>query len=121
MKKTPTRLSFFLSFACTAAAFLPGAAAEAQEVQQLWTDSCARCHGADGKGSTKMGRKLKIKDLTSPRLQARLSTDRIAEAIAEGSRDNDGNERMPSFREKLTEEQRSSLAAYVKTLSSGGE
>jgi mono/diheme cytochrome c family protein len=94
---------------------------QADEAKQLFADNCVRCHGADGKGNTKMGRKLRIKDLTSPKLQARLTSDRISEAIRDGSQDSEGKERMPSFADKLTEQQRAAVATYVKTLGSGAE
>ena len=39
-----------------------GAAATgfAADAATNWTDSCAKCHGSDGKGDTKMGKKLSI-------------------------------------------------------------
>ena len=40
-----------------AGAALTGYAADAAT---NWTDSCAKCHGAEGKGDTKMGKKLGI-------------------------------------------------------------
>ena len=33
-----------------------------------WKESCAKCHGEDGKGETKMGRKLSIADLTDAKV-----------------------------------------------------
>lgn len=86
------------------------------DAKELWSDNCMRCHGPDGRGDTRKGRQLRIKNLTSARVQSRLTEQRVEEAIAKGFRDNDGNERMPPFEEKLTESQRAALAAYVKTL-----
>jgi mono/diheme cytochrome c family protein len=88
----------------------------AGDAKENWAQFCSRCHGPDGKGNTKMGRKLSIKDLTQAKVQTRLSDDRIAEAIAEGDQDNDGNERMPSFRDKLSEAERRALVDYIRTL-----
>lgn len=82
----------------------------------LWADACARCHGEDGRGRTKPGRRLKIKDLTSPAIQQRLSERRIVETITEGKFRDDGEEQMPSFRGKLTDEEMRTLATYVKEL-----
>jgi mono/diheme cytochrome c family protein len=81
-----------------------------------WSESCARCHGPDGRGQTKIGHRLKIKDLTSSTFQARLSSERILETITEGKLDASGKERMPSFREKLPEEDRRALVDYIRTL-----
>jgi cytochrome c6 len=107
---------FFAGFALT----LSSSAASAASAKQNWTDHCAKCHGEDGKGNTRSGRKLRIKDLTTARIQARLTADRALESIAEGIFDNDGNERMPAFRDKLTEEERAQLLEYVKTLAAEG-
>src|ERR1035437_4859955 len=43
--------------------FAASLAASAAEPKETWTASCARCHGADGKGQTAMGRKLGAKAL----------------------------------------------------------
>ena len=39
-----------------------------------WTESCAKCHGADGKGDTKMGKKLSIADLTADKIDTLILT-----------------------------------------------
>jgi mono/diheme cytochrome c family protein len=88
----------------------------AAEAKDNWSDHCAKCHGPDGKGRTKMGRKLKIKDLTAPKIQARLDTDDAEQTIIEGVYDNDGNERMPAFKDKLSAEERQDLRTYIRTL-----
>ena len=88
-------------------------------VAELFTANCVRCHGEDGSGRTKMGRRLKIKDLTSPTVQARLTPERIFETITYGKPDAGGNERMPAFGEKLSEDDRRALANYVETFTPG--
>src|SRR5947208_4543698 len=42
------------------------------DTKETWEKTCAKCHGADGKGKTKMGEKLGIKDLTDAKIQADL-------------------------------------------------
>ena len=44
-----------------------------------WENQCAKCHGPDGKGDTKMGKKLAIADLTDAKVQAKF-TDEIGRA-----------------------------------------
>ena len=34
---------------------------------------CQSCHGADGKANTKMGKKLKCRDLSDPAVQKKLT------------------------------------------------
>ena len=50
--------------------FRPGGNRWAADAKSNWDDNCAKCHGADGKGDTKMGHKLDIKDFTDAKVQA---------------------------------------------------
>jgi len=59
-----------------------------------YTTSCARCHGADGKGQTKMGVLLGAKDYTDPAVQAALSDADATKAIKEGFKTQDGKTAM---------------------------
>src|SRR5256885_347566 len=66
----------------TLAAGLGGAIAtptSAAEAKENWGHYCARCHGPDGTANTKMGRKLRIKDLSSEKMQTKLSDEDIVE------------------------------------------
>ena len=90
--------------------------AQAADAKDNWTEHCARCHGDTGTANTKMGRKLKVKNLTLPRIQSRLTDDRIRESIMQGSQTDDGEELMPSFRDKLTEAEREALVGYIRSL-----
>ena len=57
MKIKLTILSFVLAMAAPAAF--------AADAGALYSKSCASCHGADGKGQTKMGKQTKALDYTS--------------------------------------------------------
>jgi cytochrome c553 len=61
----------------------------AADVTANWEASCQKCHGADGKGQTKMGQKLDIKDLTDAKYQASFTDDQATKAIKEGIKDGD--------------------------------
>ncbi len=80
--------------------------------QREYNAKCASCHGRDGKGQTEMGQKLKVKDLSSAEVQGKLSDDEIRKQMV------DGNEakKMPAFKDKLSPEQMTAVAAYVRTL-----
>jgi cytochrome c553 len=80
-----------LSFAVVAIASWPARAADAKA---LYDDQCAKCHGADGKGQTKMGQKLGAKDYTDAKVQAELKDDAAFKAIKEGLKDKDGKSLM---------------------------
>jgi len=56
---------------------------------QNWEKLCVKCHGADAKGDTKMGKKLDIKDLTDAKFQASFTDDQAFKAIKEGIKDGD--------------------------------
>ena len=58
------RIVLTIALALAAAATL-----RAADVKENWEKHCAKCHGPDGKGQTKMGQKLAIKDLTDAKVQ----------------------------------------------------
>jgi len=49
------------------------------------------CHGSDGKGETKMGKKYGAKDYTDPKVQEALKDDAAFKATKEGLKDKEGN------------------------------
>jgi mono/diheme cytochrome c family protein len=76
---------------------------------------CATCHGKNGKGKTDTGAKLQIKDLTDPKIQASFTDADAQKQILNGSKDKAGNERMPSFKDKLQGDEVQGLIKYVRT------
>ena len=100
-----------LILALSAAALLSGAAAD---VKENWDKQCAKCHGPDGKGDTKMGQKLAIKNLTDAKLQAELKDDVAFKAIKEGIKDSEGKVKMKPA-EGLSDDEIKALVAQVRT------
>ena len=86
--------------------------ASAADVKENWEKSCAKCHGADGKGDTKMGKKLDIKDLTDAKVQASYKDEEMLKAIKEGIKD--GEKTRMKASEGLSEEEMKALVAYVR-------
>src|SRR5215468_10561949 len=109
MKKT---LLFSLGFAMAA---LISPKAFGAEVKENWDKNCAKCHGPDGKGETKMGQKLGIKDLTDAKLQGELKDDQAFKAIKEGIKDNEGKIKMKPA-EGLSDDDIKALVVHVRTL-----
>src|SRR5947209_7379841 len=68
--------------------------ASAADSKALYEKQCAKCHGADGKGETKMGKKCGAKDYTDPKVQAELKDDAAFKATKDGLKDKDGKELM---------------------------
>ena len=90
-------------------------AASAADVKENWEKTCAKCHGPDGKGETKMGQKLGIKDLTDAKVQGELKDDAAFKSIKEGIKDKDGKIKMKPA-ENLTDDEIKALVAHVRTL-----
>jgi len=91
------------------------AAAQAEDGKALYEKDCAKCHGADGKGDTKMGKKLGCKDYTDAKVQAELKDDAAVKAIKDGLKDKDDKVLMkPS--EGIGDGDVKALIAYVRSL-----
>ncbi len=80
-----------------------------------WTDQCAKCHGPDGKGETKMGKKLGIADLTDPQIQAKFTDAEAVKAMKEGIKDKEGKLSMKPI-EGLSDDDFKALVPYVRAL-----
>jgi cytochrome c553 len=85
----------------------------AADVKENYTTQCAKCHGEDGKGQTKMGQKLDIKDFTDAKVQAAFKDEDGIKAIKEGITDKDGKIRMKAI-EGLSDDDMKALIAYVR-------
>ena len=98
----------------TAALFLTAAAsASAAEPKEIWDKQCAKCHGPDGKGDTKMGKKLGLKDFTDAKVQADLKEDEMLAAIKTGIKDKQGVVRMKAP-EGVSDDEAKALVQYVR-------
>jgi mono/diheme cytochrome c family protein len=81
----------------------------AADAKENWEKNCQKCHGADGKGKTAMGKKLEIKDYTDAAVQAKLKDDEMAKAIKEGVKP-----KMKAFGEVLSDDEIKALVKYVR-------
>src|SRR6185503_18054623 len=87
----------------------------AADVQENWTKNCASCHGKDGKGDTKAGKKAEVKDLTDSTYQASFTDEQMVKQIKEGMKDKDGKEKMKPYSDKLNDEEIKALVAHVRS------
>ncbi len=86
-----------------------------------WENNCASCHGDDGKGQTKQGKKLKLRDYSDPVVQAEFKDDEMLKAILEGVKDKDsGKERMKAFKGEFEapEKEAKDLVEFIRKLKS---
>lgn len=84
----------------------------ALDPKKLYTKNCAACHRPSGEGG-KMefeGKTINPDNLTSAKAK-KLSDDKIANIVKEGVED-DG---MPSFKDKLTDEQINAIISYIRS------
>ena len=80
-------------------------ATESNGPRTLYMQNCARCHGANGKAQTTLGRKLDAADISGG-----VSTTKVIRTVT------NGRGVMPSFRRKLTTAQIKAIATYVHSL-----
>lgn len=95
--------------------FTAAISASAAEAKENWDANCAKCHGADGKGQTKIGAKLGVKDFTDAKVQAAIKDEDAIKTIKEGKKDADGKTLMKAF-DTLSDDEVKALVAYVRGL-----
>ena len=79
---------------------------KASDGASTYASSCARCHGADGRGQTAKGRQTGAKDFKSPKWQPNEA--RAIRAIT------NGKGKMPAFKNTLSAEEIRSVWYYVR-------
>jgi cytochrome c553 len=86
----------------------------AADGKAVYEKDCAKCHGTDGKGETKMGKKLGAKDYTDVKVQAALTDEQAIKAVKEGLKDKAGKTLMKPA-EGLAQADMKSVVAYMRT------
>ena len=87
--------------------------AGAAEAKANYEKACAKCHGADGKGETKMGKKLGAKDYTDAKVQDELKDEAAFKAIKDGLKDKDGKKLMGPA-EDMSDAEIKDLVAFMR-------
>ena len=103
--------SSFLLLSAALVVAVPSFAAPASE---NWENSCASCHGEDGKAQGKQGKKLKIKDYTDKASLANMTDAQLADAIANGVKDEKGKERMKGYSDEYSAEEIADLVKFIR-------
>lgn len=89
---------------------------KADGAKDNWDSLCAKCHGPEGKGDTKMGTKLGCKDFTDATVQTGIKDDAAFKALKEGLKSDDDKTLMKPFGDQLSDDDIKALVAYVHTL-----
>jgi cytochrome c553 len=85
----------------------------AADAKANWDKMCAKCHGKDGKGKTRIGAKLDIKDFTDPKVQEKFKDEQAFKAIKTGLRDKNGKLKMKA-EEGLSDDEIKALVKHVR-------
>ena len=102
--------SLLLTMAILGTAAFSAAAADAKA---NWEKHCLKCHGADGKGDTKLGKKAGVKDMTDAKYQGDLKDDKAFKSIKDGIKDGEKIVMKPA--EGLSDEEIRALIAHVRS------
>ena len=87
----------------------------AADPKENYDKNCAKCHGEDGKGKTKMGEKLGVKDYTDAKVQSEMKDDAMAKAIKEGVKEKDSDKvKMKAFGDVLSDDEIKALVAHTR-------
>jgi cytochrome c553 len=86
---------------------------KAEEAKANWEGKCAGCHGKEGKGDTKLGQKMGVKDYTDAKVQEGLKDEAMFKSIKEGVK-KDGKDVMKPYAEKLSDDEIKALVAYIR-------
>ena len=101
----------------TVIGFATAITASGAEVKENFDKTCVKCHGDDGKGQTKMGQKLGIKDYTDAKVQAGFTDEEAFKSLKEGLKDKEGKTLMKPV-EGLSDDEIKALVAQVRSLKS---
>ncbi len=86
----------------------------ASDGKALYEKDCAKCHGADGKGNTKIGQRNGARDYSNPKTWENLTDAAAVKAIKEGVKDKEGKAVMKPV-EGATDADAKAMVEYMKT------
>ena len=86
--------------------------AAAHKIEDLYRSNCARCHGAEGRSDTPLGKTFNAPDFTDQKWwqeHATIASTRSLVTIV-----TNGKGSMPAFRKKLNRSEINNLVIYVR-------
>jgi mono/diheme cytochrome c family protein len=125
--RRPALAAVFAFLVLAAAASLAAAGETAPPAartgQRIFLDSCAACHGPDGKGRSRsrVGFDQALPDFTDPSFASREPSADWEGIVRNGGPSRGFSEIMPSFRDALTPEEIAAAVGHIKSLSDSGD
>jgi mono/diheme cytochrome c family protein len=107
-------LSAFTLLMFAAAPFRSQASKSPEQGGQIFEQLCVGCHGSDGHATTDMGKKVQAADLTSEAVQQQ-SDSQLTKVIKNGQK------KMPSFADKLSDDDIGNVLAFVRQFGKKGK
>jgi cytochrome c553 len=93
---------------------LPALSVCAADGKAIYEKECAKCHGADGKGQTAMGKRNGAKDYTDAKVQEELKDEAAIKAVKEGYKTKEGKVVMKPA-EGMPDDDVKAVVAYMRT------
>ena len=86
----------------------------AEDAKIIYKKQCLQCHGAEGKGDTAAGKKMKAANFTDPKLQEKFTDQQMFTVIKEGVKDDQGRFKMKPA-ENVTDDDIKALVKLVRS------
>jgi len=102
-------------FIAISAASLGALSLQAADAKGIWKNQCSKCHGEDGRGQTRQGKKLNVPDLSTKKVQSLFTDTQGFKIIKEGVKDDNEKVSMKPA-EDVTDEEIQGLVKYIRTL-----
>lgn len=89
-----------------------------RRIMPLYRRHCALCHGSDGKGETRGGKKAGVKDYSNPEVAKKLMEEKkMVNNLLKGLKSKDGKLLMAPFERKLKDYEALALIKYMQKFS----
>ena len=93
---------------------------DSRSAAEIWKEECASCHGLDGKGQTKAGKRAGVKDFTDPEYQKSWTDEEALKVVSTATKDGKQLKNKKPWGEKLTQPELKQMVLYVRQFGKKG-